>query len=137
MYKINDLLNEAGKSNARSRLYRSDSTAISKKELVVYESRYKTFLKAINDIDLSSYSEDKRSGFNQCLDKYLKVANNNTKDLDVIYDSLNKDLDECQNKINENNDSFLIGYRDCLKVIDYFLKESKKAFFKKLVDNIK
>lgn len=142
MYELNELLNKISKqttSSGKSRLYRSDSTAnIQKEELTIYENRYKTFIGAIKDIDFSAYNDQKKLGFEQCLDKYIKIANNNTKNLDVIDENLDADLKECQNKLSTDaNNPFIYGYRDCIKVINYFLQESKKAFFKKLAESIR
>ena len=141
MYKVNNLLNIINNKSTRnttSRVYRSDSSDNNNNEqLIIYDNRYKTFTTALNSIELSSYDEQKKQGFEQCLEKYIKIANNNSKNLDVIYENLEVDLQECNNKIKEDaNNFFIIGYQDCLKIIDYFLQESKKAFFNKIAEII-
>ena len=140
MYKVNNLLNiinNKSTKNTTSRVYRSDSDNNNNEQLIIYDNRYKTFTTALNSIELSSYDEQKKQGFEQCLEKYIKIANNNSKNLDVIYENLEVDLQECNNKIKEDaNNFFIIGYQDCLKIIDYFLKESKKAFFNKIAEII-
>ena len=141
MYKVNNLLNiinNKSTRNATSRVYRSNSSDNNNNEqLIIYDNRYKTFTTALNSIELSSYDEQKKQGFEQCLEKYIKIANNNSKNLDVIYENLEVDLQECNNKIKEDaNNFFIIGYQDCLKIIDYFLQESKKAFFNKIAEII-
>ena len=140
MYKVNNLLNiinNKSTKNTTSRVYRSDSDNNNNEQLIIYDNRYKTFTTALNSIELSSYDEQKKQGFEQCLEKYIKIASNNSKNLDVIYENLEVDLQECNNKIKEDaNNFFIIGYQDCLKIIDYFLQESKKAFFNKIAEII-
>ena len=151
VYEFNETVNDTVKSYQNSRRSSGTRTRYQRAtystvrpvikpeyETADYSSRYQQCLACLQNQDYTGYPASKKDGYNEAINRYIELIEQNEKDLRPVEKQCDEDTKTCRSKMKTVTiDGFTQGYYDALLMIKKILTNSRLARLRELSNKLK